>query len=100
VVLGPSEDGGYYLIGVRGDYPMLFDDVRWSTPTVLDVTRRRAADAGLRTALLPTGFDVDTADDLARLRAALVETPHVAPATSRFFKGHDACRRSAQRTHR
>jgi rSAM/selenodomain-associated transferase 1 len=100
VVLGPAEDGGYYLIGVRDDYPTLFDDVRWSTPAVLDVTRRRAEEAGLRTALLPTWFDVDTADDLARLRAALVETPRVACATSRFFKGHDACRRSTQRTRR
>jgi rSAM/selenodomain-associated transferase 1 len=100
VVLGPSEDGGYYLIGVRGDYPTLFENIPWSTAAVLDVTRRRAEGAGLRTALLPRWFDVDTADDLVRLRAALVETPHVAPATSRFFRGHDACRLRAQRTHR
>lgn len=100
VVLGPSEDGGYYLIGVRADYPTLFDDVPWSTPAVLDVTLRRTQEAGLRSALLPTWFDVDTPDDLARLRAALVETPHVAPATSRFFRGHDACRLRAQQTHR
>ena len=100
VVLGPSEDGGYYLVGVRGDCPTLFDDVPWSTPAVLDVTLRRAGEVQLRTVLLPTWFDVDTPDDLARLRAALVETPHVAPATSRFFTGHDACRRRTQRTHR
>ena len=98
VVLGPSEDGGYYLVGVRDDYPTLFDDVPWSTPAVLDVTLHRAGEARLRTALLPTWFDVDTPDDLVRIRAALVETPHVAPATSRFFTGHDACRRRAQRT--
>jgi uncharacterized protein len=100
LVLGPSEDGGYYLIGVRADYPTLFDDVPWSTPAVLDVTLRRAEEAGLRTALLPTWFDVDTPEDLARLRAALVETPHVAPATRRFFTGHDACRLRRQRTQR
>jgi rSAM/selenodomain-associated transferase 1 len=93
VVVGPAEDGGYYLIGVRADYPTLFDDIPWSTPAVLQITRRRADVAVLRSAFLPTWFDVDTAEDLARLRAALVDTPHLAPATSRFFIGHDACRR-------
>jgi hypothetical protein len=100
VVLGPAEDGGYYLIGVRGDYPRLFDDVPWSTPAVLDTTLRRAEEARLRTVLLPTWFDVDTPDDLARLRAALLEAPHVAPATSRFLRRHDACRLRPRRARR
>ena len=100
VVLGPCEDGGYYLIGVRDDYPTLFENVPWSTPAVLDVTLRRAEEAKLRTALLPTWFDIDTPGDLARLSAALVETPHVAPATSRFLTGHDACRLRTEPTHR
>ena len=100
VVLGPSEDGGYYLIGVRDDYPTLFEGVPWSTPAVLDVTLRRADDAGLRSALLPTWFDVDTPDDLARLRAALIDTPHVAPATRRFLGGHDAYRLRTEPTRR
>jgi uncharacterized protein len=95
VVVGPAEDGGYYLIGVRADHATLFDDVPWSTGAVLQVTRRRAAGAGLRCALLPEWFDVDTPDDLARLRTALAEAPDAAPATSRFLSRRDACRRRA-----
>jgi uncharacterized protein len=95
VVLGPAEDGGYYLIGVRADHPTLFADVPWSTPLVLDLTVRRAEAAGLRCVRLPTWFDVDTADDLARLRAALIKDPGIAPSTSRFLARHDACRRRA-----
>ena len=49
VVLGPTEDGGYYLIGVRAAHRELFDGVPWSTSAVLEVTLRRAAAAGLQT---------------------------------------------------
>jgi uncharacterized protein len=100
VVLGPAEDGGYYLIGVRADHPALFAEVPWSTSAVLDLTLRRAAAAGLRCALLPAWFDVDTPADLARLRAALADAPHQAPSTSRFLARHDACRRRASAARR
>ena len=79
VVLGPTEDGGYYLIGVRRAHRELFDGVPWSTSDVLDITLRRAADAGLRTACLPSWFDVDTPDDLERLRMVL-DAGHDTPA--------------------
>jgi uncharacterized protein len=92
VVLGPAEDGGYYLIGVRADHPTLFDDVPWSTPAVLEITLGRARAAGLRTLCLAAWFDVDTPDDLSRLRDALAENPHAAPATRRFLERHAACR--------
>lgn len=95
VVLGPAADGGYYLVGVRADHAALFAGVPWSTDAVLAITRHRAAEAGLRCALLPAWFDVDTPDDLARLRMALADTPDVAPATSRFLNRRDACRRRA-----
>ena len=71
VVLGPTEDGGYYLIGVRAAHRALFDDMPWSTSAVLEITLRRAAAAGLQTVCTPPWFDVDTPDDLRRLRAAL-----------------------------
>lgn len=93
VVLGPAEDGGYYLIGVSADHPTLFDEVPWSTSEVLAITLHRARAAGLRTACMSPWFDVDTSDDLTRLGAVLTETPHAAPATSRFLAGHAACRR-------
>ena len=71
VVLGPAEDGGYYLIGVRRPQPELFRGIAWGTAEVLATTRARAAAAGLRVRLLPVTFDVDEPVDLSRLRALL-----------------------------
>src|SRR5439155_15870223 len=68
VVLGPTEDGGYYLIGLRTVHRDLFEAMAWSTSQVLPETLRRAAAKGLRVACLPTWYDIDTPDDLARLR--------------------------------
>jgi len=67
VVLGPSEDGGYWAIGLRAPCPALFADVPWSTERVLDTTLARADACGLRVRLLPRWFDVDTKADLRRL---------------------------------
>jgi hypothetical protein len=86
VVLGPTEDGGYYLIGVRAAHRALFDAVPWSTSAVLEVTLRQAAAAGLQAVCLPAWFDVDTPDDLQRLQTVLDAGP--APAagqTGRFL---------------
>jgi rSAM/selenodomain-associated transferase 1 len=68
VVLGPSEDGGYYLIGLTAPAPDLFVDMAWSTATVYEETLSRARAGGRRIAILPTWFDVDRIADLARLR--------------------------------
>src|SRR5262249_38968052 len=48
VVLGPAEDGGYYLLGVQGTHPELFTGIPWGTSEVLSATRRRLHEAGLR----------------------------------------------------
>jgi rSAM/selenodomain-associated transferase 1 len=71
VVVGPCDDGGYYLIGVRRPHPELFEDIPWSTEHVLPLTLDRARHHRLRTHLLPPWFDVDTEADLLRLRDAL-----------------------------
>jgi len=71
VVLGPSEDGGYYLIGLRRLQPELFEKMRWSTAQVLSETVRRAQAKGLKVVCLPTWYDVDTPEDLKRLRESL-----------------------------
>ena len=71
VVLGPAEDGGYYVIGLRRPAPELFADVAWGTAAVLEVTLARARALGLRAHLLPEWHDVDTVDDVARLRRDL-----------------------------
>lgn len=71
VVLGPATDGGYYLIGCAGHVPPIFDDIAWSGPRVLAQTTTRLAEAGLRLALLPPWYDVDTLDDWQMLRGHL-----------------------------
>jgi len=85
VVLGPSDDGGYYLIGMRRPHPELFEDVPWSTPTVLAETEERASALRLTSARLPAWYDVDTAADLARLRADLAAGPVGGPRHTRRF---------------
>jgi len=91
VVLGPTEDGGYYLIGVRAARPELFEGIAWSTPAVLGETLRRAEKAGLSTACLAPWSDVDTAGDLARLRAELTAAGERGPVhTGRFFAASSA----------
>lgn len=73
VVLIPAEDGGYALIGARMPIPDLFAAMTWSVPSVLAETRRRIAARGLSCAELPTLWDVDTEDDLARMERAFPE---------------------------
>ena len=67
LVLGPAEDGGYYLVGLTRPAPELFRDIAWSTDQVLAQTCQRALQAGLRTSLLPAWRDVDTIEDLRAL---------------------------------
>jgi len=73
VVLIPAEDGGYVLIGTRAPQPGLFNDMTWSTDTVLTETRQRVAALDLSTVELPPLWDVDTESDLARLERELPE---------------------------
>ena len=70
VVLGPAEDGGYYLLGMRKLRAELFQNKAWSTAEVLTATLADTMQLGLRTTLLPLLRDVDTAADLAAWRAA------------------------------
>jgi uncharacterized protein len=88
VVLGPAEDGGYYLIGMKQPHAHLFADIAWSTSNVAAVTAARAASLGLELVTLPTWYDVDDAATLARLAAETAGgapqsdlQPYAAPAT-------------------
>jgi rSAM/selenodomain-associated transferase 1 len=87
VVVGPCEDGGYYLIGLRRPAPGLFADIPWSTSAVTRETLDRARRAGLRVTLLPTWFDVDRGPDLARLQAAADPEAFRPPRTLAFLAG-------------
>ena len=67
-VLGPAEDGGYYLIGLRRHAPALFEDIAWSTQHVLEATRQRLRELGWRWHELPTRWDIDRPEDVDRLQ--------------------------------
>ena len=64
VVLGPSRDGGYYLLGLRRPRPSLFQGIRWSTGSVMRETVGRASAEGLAVTFLEIESDIDTAADL------------------------------------
>jgi uncharacterized protein len=67
-VVGPCDDGGYYLIGSSRPCPELFKSMPWSTDRVLALTLERAHRSGLRLHVLPAWFDIDTEADLVRLQ--------------------------------
>ena len=68
-VLGPAEDGGYYLIGLRRPEPRVFQGVAWGGEQVLEQTRARLRMLGLRWQEIAPHWDVDRPEDLERLRA-------------------------------
>lgn len=84
-VIGPSSDGGYYLIGVdrRSFRPDFFSTIPWSTSGVLDMTMKKFASAGLEPLVLPVLRDVDTLDDLKHVFSGLglPATPDELPAS-------------------
>jgi rSAM/selenodomain-associated transferase 1 len=91
VALGPTEDGGYYLVGLRRPSAALFRGVAWSTPLAYRQTADNAARAGLRRLELPRWYDVDTPADLLRLRdeiSADEGSRRRAPATHRWLRAH------------
>ncbi len=87
VVLGPCEDGGYYLIGIKKPAPRLLREVHMSTTTVAEETIALAKEEGLNLVSLPVWYDVDDMTSLARLSRELGETnPLKAVHTRRFFE--------------
>ena len=72
-VLGPSVDGGYYLLGVKALHHRLFENVAWSTEHVARQTLERAAEIGLEVHVLPAWYDIDDAESLLMLHAELLE---------------------------
>ena len=91
VALGPTDDGGYYLVGQRQFSGGLFRNVAWSTPLAYQQTAANAAREGLRTLELPRWYDVDTPADLVRLREEILADEAArlrAPATHRWLLAH------------
>jgi rSAM/selenodomain-associated transferase 1 len=80
-VLGPSSDGGYYLLGLKTAHRRMFEDIAWSTAAVAEQTRERACEIGLEVHTLPIWYDVDDSDGLRRLYTELCGEKR---------RGHDA----------
>ena len=66
-VLGPSTDGGYYLLGLKAAHRRMFEDIAWSTERVAEQTLRRAREIDLEVHMLPAWYDVDDMEGLRRL---------------------------------
>lgn len=82
-VIGPTEDGGFYLLGLRQCPDGLLSELPWSLDTTCEATIARLSARGLRTAMLPSWFDVDRPDDLPSARERLRERASLAPKTVR-----------------
>ncbi len=68
VVIGPAEDGGYYLLGIKHLYPWLFENIQWSTNSVLSETLNKCAALQLDYSLLPVLKDIDEEKDLEEFK--------------------------------
>jgi rSAM/selenodomain-associated transferase 1 len=91
VVIGPSDDGGYYLIGMKKVHPRLFEKIEWSSERVLEHTVAAAAELNVPVHLLPPWYDVDDRVTLHRLCCELFgangneRRGFAAPATRQFL---------------
>ena len=83
MVLGGSDDGGYYLLGINRLHHRLFEQIDWSTERVFAQTLERAREIGLQAELLPAWYDVDDAATIERLRRELT-----APASAGYDAKH------------
>jgi uncharacterized protein len=89
IVLGPCDDGGYYLIGLKQSYREVFEKIDWSTERVFEQTKQRATQIGVGVRELPCGFDVDDHATLHRLCDELLgKNAHdnIAPRTEEFLR--------------
>jgi uncharacterized protein len=85
-VLGPSLDGGFYLIGLK-DCPIgMLEGIQWSHSSTLAATMAKLDQFGMKTALIQPWFDVDSHEDLERLRRQLAADPSSAPATAECLR--------------
>jgi rSAM/selenodomain-associated transferase 1 len=88
-VLGPCDDGGYYLIGLKKPHRELFERIDWSTERVLAQTIQQAREIRLEVELLEPGYDVDDGASLRRMCNQLLAdtaSPDIAPHTRKFLR--------------
>ena len=82
-VIGPSDDGGFYLLAIKRCPDGLLANLPWSSPVTFAKTLDRLRDVGMSPVVLDSWFDIDRPEDLDRLRADLSARPDAAPATRR-----------------
>jgi rSAM/selenodomain-associated transferase 1 len=85
VVVGPTHDGGYYLVGAKAAYPSLFENDGMGTRNALERLLARARALELSTGLTEPFYDIDVPDDLIRLARELELAPAKAPRTAAWF---------------
>ena len=87
LVLGPTDDGGYYLIGMKKLHRRVFEEIEWSTEHVFAQTIERAREIGLKVTTLPASFDVDDRSTLLHLCEELLDSDRSsAPVTKAFLQ--------------
>jgi rSAM/selenodomain-associated transferase 1 len=85
IVVGPTDDGGYYLVGARSPHPTLFEAAPLSTGDALAALLSRAHAFGLTCARTDACYDIDVNDDLEHLALDLAAAPHRAPRTAAYL---------------
>jgi rSAM/selenodomain-associated transferase 1 len=90
VVVGPTHDGGYYLVGAKSSHPTLFANDGMGTSSALERLLARARALGLSVGFADHFYDIDIADDLSRLATELRVTPEKAPRTAAWLKEWDS----------
>ena len=86
MVVGPTDDGGYYLVGLKASYPALFAGDGMGTSSALERLLSRARGFGLSVGFTELFYDIDVADDLLRLAEELRLAPARAPRTAVWLK--------------
>ena len=85
VVLGPSQDGGYYLIGMSGSVVDVFEDIAWSSPKVFEQTIEILKTRQVPWLELPAQNDIDEWEDLKQLQATLASLPDRCPLDEKLY---------------
>jgi len=87
-VLGPANDGGFYLIGLNRPDARIFENVEWSSEEVFEQTAANIGRLGLNLGLLPVHTDLDSTKDLIAVRAILAGNPGLSPSTAMWLRRH------------
>jgi len=96
VVVGPTHDGGYYLVGAKASYPTLFANDGMSTRSALEKLLSRVQELKLSVGFADPFYDIDVADDLTRLAEELRLAPTRAPRTAAWLKERERAARQSR----